>query len=167
MLLYGYTKQIQEVTPMTLDALKNIIEAQLDIDPSTINENTSITEDLGADSLDMVELMMTVEEEFDITIKDSIIDYINQNNIVFQSNSLKLKVIEDFMIGLSGYGILQPLMDDDEIEEIYVYAPDKIWYLKEGKNILSSIRLTSLSTSSALSHSPTARYSSPPKRATM
>ncbi|MBR3848295.1 MAG: acyl carrier protein [Oscillospiraceae bacterium] len=56
---------------MTLDALKNIIEAQLDIDPSTINENTSITEDLGADSLDMVELMMTVEEEFDITIKDS------------------------------------------------------------------------------------------------
>lgn len=56
---------------MTLDTLKGIIEAQLDIDPSTINENTSITEDLGADSLDMVELMMTVEEEFDITINDS------------------------------------------------------------------------------------------------
>lgn len=56
---------------MTLDTLKSIIEAQLDIDPSTINENTAITEDLGADSLDMVELMMTIEEEFDITIKDS------------------------------------------------------------------------------------------------
>ncbi len=56
---------------MTLDTLKSIIEAQLDIDPSEINEDTSITEDLGADSLDMVELMMTVEEEFDITIKDS------------------------------------------------------------------------------------------------
>ena len=56
---------------MILDTLKNIIEAQLDIDPSSINENTAITEDLGADSLDMVELMMTIEEEFDITIKDS------------------------------------------------------------------------------------------------
>ena len=56
---------------MIIDTLRSIIEAQLDIDPSTINENTAITEDLGADSLDMVELMMTIEEEFDITIKDS------------------------------------------------------------------------------------------------
>jgi len=56
---------------MILDTLRSILEAQLDIDPSTINENTDIAEDLGADSLDMVELMMTVEEEFDITIKDS------------------------------------------------------------------------------------------------
>lgn len=56
---------------MIIDTLKSILEAQLDIDPSTINENTNIAEDLGADSLDMVELMMTVEEEFDITIKDS------------------------------------------------------------------------------------------------
>ncbi len=56
---------------MIIDTLRSILEAQLDIDPSTINENTNIAEDLGADSLDMVELMMTVEEEFDITIKDS------------------------------------------------------------------------------------------------
>ena len=56
---------------MILDTLKKILEEQLEIDPSTINENTDIAEDLGADSLDMVELMMTVEEEFDITIKDS------------------------------------------------------------------------------------------------
>ncbi len=56
---------------MVIDTLKSILEAQLDIDPSTITESTSIADDLGADSLDMVELMMTVEEEFDITIKDS------------------------------------------------------------------------------------------------
>lgn len=56
---------------MVIDTLKNILEAQLDIDPSEITEATSIMEDLGADSLDIVELMMTVEEEFDITIEDS------------------------------------------------------------------------------------------------
>lgn len=56
---------------MVIDTLRNILEAQLDIDPATITEETSIIDDLGADSLDMVELMMTVEEEFDITIQDS------------------------------------------------------------------------------------------------
>ncbi|MBQ8003914.1 MAG: acyl carrier protein [Oscillospiraceae bacterium] len=56
---------------MVIDTLKNILEAQLDIDPASITEETSIMDDLGADSLDIVELMMTVEEEFDITIEDS------------------------------------------------------------------------------------------------
>lgn len=56
---------------MVIDTLRNILEAQLDIDPATVTEETSIIDDLGADSLDMVELMMTVEEEFDITIQDS------------------------------------------------------------------------------------------------
>ncbi|MBQ2839954.1 MAG: acyl carrier protein [Oscillospiraceae bacterium] len=55
---------------MVIDTLRNILEAQLDIDPATITEETNIIDDLGADSLDIVELMMTVEEEFDITIED-------------------------------------------------------------------------------------------------
>ena len=91
--------------------------------------------------LKMVEI--TRGSDLERNIKNSIIDYINENNIIFRTNNLKLKVIEDFMIALSGYGILQPLMDDDEIEEIYVYAPDKIWYLKDGKNVLSDIRFDS------------------------
>ncbi len=56
---------------MVLDTLKNILETQLDVDPSTVTENTSIIDDLGADSLDIVELMMSVEEEFQITVSDS------------------------------------------------------------------------------------------------
>lgn len=56
---------------MVIDTLKRILEDQLDIDPATINEDTNIMDDLGADSLDMVELMMSVEEEFDITIEES------------------------------------------------------------------------------------------------
>ena len=39
-------------------------------DPSTINENTRIIEDLGADSLDVVELLMTLEDDYGITIPD-------------------------------------------------------------------------------------------------
>ncbi len=56
---------------MVIDKLRKILENQLDIDPATVNENTDIAEDLGADSLDVVELVMRVEEEFDITIEDS------------------------------------------------------------------------------------------------
>lgn len=56
---------------MILDTLKSILEEQLDIDPAEVTESTDIMEDLGADSLDIVELMMTVEEEFDITIDES------------------------------------------------------------------------------------------------
>ncbi len=56
---------------MILDTLKKLLEEQLDVDPATISESTNIIDDLGADSLDMVELMMSVEEEFNITINDS------------------------------------------------------------------------------------------------
>ena len=55
---------------MILDTLKKILEEQLEIDPSTINENTDIAEDLGADSLDQVELVMALEEEFGADIPD-------------------------------------------------------------------------------------------------
>ena len=77
---------------------------------------------------------------FEAEIRDAVIDFVNEANYVFEPASLKRDIIENFMVSLSGYGILQPLMDDDAIEEIYIYAPDKIWYLKNGKKILSSIK---------------------------
>jgi len=55
---------------MTLDKVKAIIAEQLDIDENKISENTSLSEDLGADSLDIVEMMMSIEEEFGIEIND-------------------------------------------------------------------------------------------------
>lgn len=66
-------------------------------------------------------------------IRIAVIDYLNTANIDFEPKSLKAKAIDNFMLGLSGYGVLQPLMDDDTIEDIYIYAPDKIWYLKNGQ----------------------------------
>ena len=76
-------------------------------------------------------------------IKASIIDYLNTANIEFEPKSFKAKAVENFMLGLSGYGVLQPLMDDDEIEDIYIYAPNKIWYLKKGEKYLSDISFES------------------------
>ena len=55
---------------MTLEKVKAIIADQLDIDTDKIIAETSLSEDLGADSLDIVEMMMSVEEEFGIEIDD-------------------------------------------------------------------------------------------------
>lgn len=58
---------------MGMDALgriKKIIIDQLDVGEDEITENSSFIADLGADSLDIVELIMAFEEEFDIEIAD-------------------------------------------------------------------------------------------------
>lgn len=55
---------------MVFDKVKDIIVDQLDVDEDKITMDASITEDLGADSLDVVDLIMSLEEEFDIKIPD-------------------------------------------------------------------------------------------------
>ncbi|MFN5241906.1 MAG: acyl carrier protein [Aphanizomenon sp.] len=52
--------------------LKRIICEQLNVDENKIDLNTNFVEDLGADSLDAVELVMAIEEEFDIEIPDQV-----------------------------------------------------------------------------------------------
>jgi acyl carrier protein len=54
----------------SIDRIKKIIVDQLGVDESKITENSSFVDDLGADSLDIVELIMAFEEEFDIEISD-------------------------------------------------------------------------------------------------
>jgi acyl carrier protein len=54
----------------SMDRIKKIIVDQLGADESKITENSSFVDDLGADSLDIVELIMAFEEEFDIEIPD-------------------------------------------------------------------------------------------------
>jgi acyl carrier protein len=69
------------------DKIKEIITEKLSVEMDEIVPEASFVDDLGADSLDLVELIMTMEEEFDIdisdedaeklvTVKDAI-DYIN------------------------------------------------------------------------------------------
>ena len=52
------------------EKLKALIAGQLSIDADTINDDTNITEDLGADSLDIVELLMAIEENFSVSVPD-------------------------------------------------------------------------------------------------
>lgn len=52
------------------DRVKNIIVEQLSVDAESVTSEASFVEDLGADSLDIVELVMTMEEEFDLEIPD-------------------------------------------------------------------------------------------------
>jgi acyl carrier protein len=52
------------------EKVKSIIVEQLGVDGEEVNAEASFTDDLGADSLDIVELVMAFEEEFDIEIPD-------------------------------------------------------------------------------------------------
>ncbi len=56
------------------DKVVEIIAHQLQIDTDMINENTKIMDDLNADSLDVVEMLMAMEENFGITIPDEDIE---------------------------------------------------------------------------------------------
>ncbi|NMB30337.1 MAG: acyl carrier protein [Clostridiales bacterium] len=55
---------------MIFEKVKAIIVDQLDADEDKVTMNTQIVDDLGADSLDMVDLVMSIEEEFDLEIPD-------------------------------------------------------------------------------------------------
>ena len=54
----------------TAERVKKIVVEHLNVDPDKVTESASFIEDLGADSLDTVELVMAFEEEFDLEIPD-------------------------------------------------------------------------------------------------
>ncbi|AJC93627.1 acyl carrier protein [Campylobacter insulaenigrae] len=55
----------------TFDDVKAVVVEQLSVDEDTVKMESKIIEDLGADSLDVVELVMALEEKFDVEIPDS------------------------------------------------------------------------------------------------
>ena len=55
---------------MTFEKVRKIIADQLSINEDKIVETTVLGEDLGADSLDMVEVLMSLEDEFGVSIPD-------------------------------------------------------------------------------------------------
>ncbi len=61
---------------MVFEKVKGILVDQLDVEEEKVTMEASITEDLGADSLDVVDLVMSLEEEFDVEIPDDQVENI-------------------------------------------------------------------------------------------
>lgn len=72
--------------------VKEIIVEQLGVDPEKVKPEASFIDDLGADSLDIVELVMAMEEEFDIEIPDEEAEKLKTVNDVASYLSSKGKV---------------------------------------------------------------------------
>ena len=62
---------------MEFEKLKKIIAEVLNVDPDEITMETTFQDDLGADSLDVYQIIMGIEEEFDIEIPDEDIEKIH------------------------------------------------------------------------------------------
>ena len=56
------------------EQVKKILCDQLDLEEEQVNEDSEVIDDVGADSLDIVDLVMTLEEEFDTEIPDEDIE---------------------------------------------------------------------------------------------
>lgn len=67
----------------TLEKIQTLLSEQLGISKDKITKESRVIEDLGADSLDVVELLMTMEDEFGITVDDE--------------DAIKLKTIGDIL----------------------------------------------------------------------
>lgn len=73
--------------PEIFERVKKIVAEQLEVEPGKVTPEANFANDLGADSLDTVELVMALEEEFDIEIPDeaaeqiatvqAVVDYIS------------------------------------------------------------------------------------------
>jgi acyl carrier protein len=81
------------VATFSEDKVKEIIVKELEVDPKQLTPEAKFIEDLGADSLDIVELVMALEEEFGIDIPDEDAD--------------KLKTVGDAMNYLKQHAAVQ------------------------------------------------------------
>lgn len=76
-----------------LEKIKEIIAEQLSVEAETITAETSFKEDLGADSLDLFELVMSLEEEYNIEIPSEDLESITTVGAVM--DYLKNKGVEE------------------------------------------------------------------------
>lgn len=75
---------------MVLEKIRKILSDQFDVEEDEITLETNIVDDLGADSLDVVDLLMSIEEEFEVEVPDDdiekfklvgdIVNYIEENS---------------------------------------------------------------------------------------
>jgi acyl carrier protein len=75
---------------MILEKIKEIIAEELGIEADEVKAESDLTDDLGADSLDAIELIMAIEEEFDVDIPDG--------------EATKIKSVQDIISYLEAQG---------------------------------------------------------------
>ena len=78
---------------MVLEKVKKILSNQFSVDESAITLDTNIAEDLGADSLDVIDILMSVEDEFHIEVPDEDAEKVKTVNQMV--SYIKSKVEED------------------------------------------------------------------------
>ena len=66
------------------ETIRDFLAAELNIDASTITPDTDLSRDLGADSLDLYEMIMALEEKYDITIPEEELKSIHTINDVME-----------------------------------------------------------------------------------
>jgi acyl carrier protein len=59
---------------MEIEKIRDIIATTLNLDPEEVTPDKSFAEDLDADSLDLAEIIMAIEDEFGVTIPDEILE---------------------------------------------------------------------------------------------
>lgn len=68
---------------MDFEKIRELLSLQLNLKPELIKRESRIVDDLGADSLDVVELLMTLEDEFGVTVSDE--------------EAVKIKTVDDII----------------------------------------------------------------------
>lgn len=59
---------------MIFEKVKKMLAEQLSVDENTIREDSLLAEDLGADSLDAIDIVMSIEDEFGIEVPDEVVE---------------------------------------------------------------------------------------------
>jgi acyl carrier protein len=84
-------KEVETKTKV-FEKVRSIVANQLFLDPTKIERNANFTTDLGADSLDIVELILSLEEEFDIEIPDEVASQISNLDEAAKVIAQKIRV---------------------------------------------------------------------------
>ncbi|CAM3453232.1 acyl carrier protein [Hydrogenibacillus schlegelii] len=74
---YNAIREVSPVSDELMQKIRTVIAEQLGVDEAQVTPEASFKDDLGADSLDLVELVMRFEEEFDMEISDEDAEKIN------------------------------------------------------------------------------------------
>ena len=69
---------------MVLEKVIEILADQLSVDPAIINEDSNLVDDLDADSLAVIDLIMCIEDEFKIEVPDSVVENLKTVGAIVQ-----------------------------------------------------------------------------------